>query len=124
MNRNLIIAIIAILVIGGGYYEFSYKPAQEAAVAAQKAADEAAKAATDAAAATSAAATDAATAMADAAKLLDPANWDPAKVNAMIAASTLDDATKKTLTDAVTAAGTDAAKIGEVITQIKAALKM
>lgn len=147
MNRNLIIAIIAILLIGGGYYQFSYKPAQEAAIAAKQAADDAAKAAADAAAkaaadaaakaaadaaaatqaataAATTAATDATAAMADAAKLLDPANWDATKVNAMIAASTLDDATKKTLTDAVTAAGTDAAKIGEVITQIKAALKM
>ena len=42
MNRNVIIAIILVLA-AGGYYQFSYKPAQEAkAVAAQAAADAAA----------------------------------------------------------------------------------
>ncbi len=61
MNKNLMIAIAAIVVIGGGYYQFSYKPAQvaEQAAIAQKAADDAAaatqKAADDAAAAAKAA---------------------------------------------------------------------
>ena len=82
------------------------------------------KAAADAAAATTAAATTAATAVTDAMATLDPTKWDAAKVTAMITASSLDDATKKTLTDAVTAAGTDATKIADVITQIKTALKM
>ena len=58
MNKNVIIAII-LVVAAGGYYQYSYKPAQEAAaVAAQAAADAAAaeaaaaeKAAADAAAA-------------------------------------------------------------------------
>ena len=56
--------------------------------------------------------------------VLNPASWDATKVTAMIAAAALDDATKKTLTDAVTAAGMDQAKIAAVIIQIKAAMKM
>ena len=143
MNRNVLIALIAVVVIAGGYYQFSYKPAQEAAEMAQKAADDAAatakaaaddaaaaakKAADDAAAAASTAATDTATAATtatgDAAALLDPAAWDATKVNAMIAASTLDDATKATLKGLVDAAGTDTVKIGEAITAIKTALKL
>lgn len=143
MNRNLIIGIILVVVVGLGYYQFSMKPAQE--VAAQQAeakavADKAvadAKAVTDkaaadaaaAAAATTAAATDAAAATTaaatDAMAVLNPASWDATKVTAMIAAAPmLDDATKKTLTDAVTAAGMDQVKIGAVITQIKTAMKM
>ena len=62
--------------------------------------------------------------MADAAKLLDPAAWDAAKVNAMIDASSLDAAVKTSLKDMVTAAGTDAAKIGAAITEIKAKMGM
>ena len=62
--------------------------------------------------------------MADITAMLDPAKFDPAKVTAMIAASSLDDATKKTLTDAITAAGTDATKVTAVIAQIKTALKL
>lgn len=96
MNRTVIIGAIVVLLAAGGYYQFSYKPAQEAAqaaadaaakaeadakaaeeaaakaaeeaaAAAQKAADEAAAAATDAAAATTEAATDAAAATTEAA---------------------------------------------------------
>ncbi len=137
MNRNLIIGIIVLLVIGGGYYEFSYKPAQELAqkaadeaAAAQKAAEEKAaadkaaadKAAADAKAAADKAAADAAKLAADAAAVLDPAAWDAAKVSAFIDTTALDDATKTTLKAAVTAAGTDATMIGAVITQIKTAL--
>ena len=134
MNRNLIIAIIAVVVIGLGYYQFSMKPAQQARAVATQAADDANKAAADAAAtatkaaadaaAATAAATTAATAATDAMAVLDPAKWDAAKVSAMIAASSLDDATKKTLTDAVTAAAADPAAITAVIAQIKTALKM
>jgi len=90
MNRTVIIGAIVVLLAAGGWYQFSYKPNQEAAAeqaaaakaaeeaaaakaaedaaAAQKAADEAAaaaaattEAATDAAAATTEAATEAAT---------------------------------------------------------------
>lgn len=151
MNRNVILGIILVVVVGLGYYQFSMKPAQEAAQQATQAAADAAKAAeetaaaaakaaadaaaattqaaADAAAATTAAATDAASTAAAAvtdaaAAVLDPANWDMAKVNAMIAATPLDDATKKTLTDAVTAAAADPAKITAVIAQIKTALGM
>ena len=147
MNRNAIIAIVVALVVAGGYYQFSYVPAQQAAIA-QKAADEAAaatklaeekaaadlKAAEDAAAAAAAeaaaaattAATDttaaATTAATDAAAVLDPANFDAAKVTAMIDASSLDAATKATLNGLVAAAGTDATKIGEALTAVKTAL--
>lgn len=150
MNKRVLYAILAVVVVGLGYYQFSMKPAQEAATqaaqaaadatkaaeeaaaATAKAAEEAAaaatKAAADAAAATTAAATDAAAATTAAAgdmmALLDPTKWDAAKVTSMIAAAPLDDATKKTLTDAVAAAGLDQVKIGEVITQIKTALGM
>lgn len=96
MNRTVIIGAIVVLLAAGGWYQFSYKPNQEAAAeqaaaakaaeeaaaakaaedaaAAQKAADEAAaaaaattEAATDAAAATTEAATDAAAATTEAA---------------------------------------------------------
>ena len=158
MNRNLIIGLILVVVLGLGYYQFSMKPAQEAAqsaadaasaakdaaadtaaaaadaakdaaaattAAATAAADTATAAATTAADTATAAATTAASAASDALAVLDPANWDATKVTALIAAAPgLDDATKKSLTDAVTAAGMDQVKIGEVITQIKAALKL
>jgi hypothetical protein len=89
MNRTVIIGAIVVLLAAGGYYQFSYKPAQEAAEqaaaaaaqaeadakaaeeAAAKAAEEAAaaaqQAADDAAAATTEAATDAAAATTEAA---------------------------------------------------------
>ncbi len=129
MNRNVLIALIAIIVIGGGYYQFSYKPAQEAAAMAQKAADDAAaaakaaeeKAAADAAAAAEKAAADAATAAAD---TLDPAKFDAAKVNALIAASSLDDATKATLKAGVDAAATNPAGVAAAVAAVKAALGM
>ena len=143
MNRNLIIGIILVVVVGLGYYQFSMKPAQEAATQqaeAKAVADKAvadAKAVTDkaaadaaaAAAATTAAATDAAAATTaaatDAMAVLNPASWDATKVTAMIAAAPmLDDATKKTLTDAVKAAAADPAAIAAVIAQIKTAMKM
>ncbi len=92
MNRTVIIGAIVVLLAAGGYYQFSYKPAQEAAAelkaaeekaaadakaaeeaaakaaeeaaaTAQKAADEAAKAAEGTAAAVEGAATDAAAAV-------------------------------------------------------------
>lgn len=141
MNRNLIIGIILVLVIGGGYYQFSYKPQREAEIAAaQKVAEEAAatakkaeeeaaaaakKAEEEAAAAAKKAEEEAAAAAklaADAAAALDPAAWDAAKVNALIDGSALDDAAKTTLKAAVTAAGTDATAITAVIAQIKTAL--
>ena len=75
MNRTVIIGAIVVLLAAGGYYQFSYKPAQEAAEAAAaaaaqaeadaKAAEEAAaKAAEEAAAAAQKAADDAAAAAA------------------------------------------------------------
>jgi len=141
MNKNVIIGLVLILAAGAGYYQFSMKPAQEAAVA-QKAADEAAaKAAADtaaaakaaedeaaaaaaAAAATTTATTEAAPAATDAMAVLDPANFDAAKINALIDASTLDDATKGTLKSGVDAAATNPALVEGAISAVKAALGM
>ena len=144
MNRNVIIAAL-IVVAAGLYYQFSYVPAQKAAeatamaaeeaAAATKAAEEAtAKAAADATAAADKAAADAAAAATDGAAAvdgamdampaLDAATFDPVAVAGMIDASTLDDAMKATLKSAVTAAGTDPAKITAVIAQVKTALGM
>jgi hypothetical protein len=68
MNRTVIIGAIVVLLAAGGYYQFSYKPAQEAAAEAQAAADQAAadaKAAEEAAAAAAAETAAAAQAAAD-----------------------------------------------------------
>lgn len=146
MNKNVLIGLVVIALAAGGYYQFSYKPAQEAAMQAaadaaaaaekaaaeaQAAADQAAadakaaeeKAVADAAAAAAAATTAATTAMGDVAALLDPANFDAAKINAMIDGATmLDDATKATLKSAVDAAAADPAKIADAIASVKSAL--
>jgi hypothetical protein len=154
MNRSVIIGAIVVLLAAGGYYQFSYKPAQEAeaaaaaaaaqaeadakaaeeaaakaaeeaAAAAQKAADEAAAAA---AATTTEAATDAATdaagAVADAAAALDPANFNADSVVALIDGSSLDDAMKATLKTAVEAAKANPALVADTIAQVKTALGM
>jgi len=65
--------------------------------------------------------TDAAT---DAMAALDPANFDAAKVAALIDASALDDATKTALKAGVDAAAADPAKLGEALAAVKAALGM
>ena len=142
MNKNVIIGAIVVLVAAAGYYQFSYAPAQKAAMEATAAADAAAataKAAEDAAAAAAAeaeaaaakAAEEAAAAAAAAAETvteampaLDAATFDPVAVAGMIDASALDDAMKATLKAAVTAAGTDPAAITAVIAQVKTALGM
>ncbi len=152
MNKNVLIGIVLIALAGAGYYQFSYKPAQEAAATAAadaKAAEEAAaKAAEEAAAATKKAADDAAAAAAatapaatetapaatetapaatapaatDAAAVLDPANFDAAKVNALIEASSLDAALKTTLKAGVDAAAADPTKVAEALAAVKTAL--
>ena len=138
MNRNLLIAIAAIIVIGGGYYLMTPRdmgtvpattPAADTTTTAPAttapAADTTAPATT--APATTAPAADATAtpmASADMAAVLTPATWDAVKVNAMIAGSTLDTATKATLTGLVDAAGTDSVKIGEAITAIKKAMQI
>lgn len=134
MKKNILIGLALVILAGGGYYQFSYKPAQEAAAAAEaeaKAAEEAAAAAEAEAAAAAKAAEEAAAAAAKAAEeaaaalaTLDPANFDAAKVNAMIAASTLDDATKTKLTDAIDAAAGNPALVGGALAAVKAALGM
>ncbi|NHB77385.1 MULTISPECIES: hypothetical protein [Rhodobacterales] len=142
MNRTVIIGAIVVLLAAGGYYQFSYKPAQEAAAqakmaeeqaaAAAKAAEEAAaKAAEEAAAAAQKAADEAAAAASatveaagDAAAALDPANFNADAVVALIDGSTLDDATKTTLKTAVEAARTNPALVADTIAQIKTALGM
>ena len=148
MNRNVLIGIVLILLAGGAYYQFAYKPGQVAEMAraaeaaATKAADEAAataKAAEDAAAAAAkkladdaaaagaaatTAATDGAAAMTDAMALLDPANFDMAKVVAKIDTSALDAGVKATLKAGVEAAGADPAKITEALAAVKTAMGM
>ena len=152
MNRNVLIGLVLILLAGGAYYQFAYKPgkvaemAAAAEAAATKAADEAAataKAAEDAAAAEAkkiadeaaaaaaaagaaategtAAATDAAT---DAMATLDPANFDGAKISAMIDASALDAGLKTTLKAGIEAAGADPTKIAEALAAVKTAMGM
>lgn len=146
MNRSVIIGAIVVLLAAGGYYQFSYKPAQEAATAAAdaaakaeadaKAAEEAAaakaaedaaaaqKAADEAAAATTEAAADATAAVTDAAAALDPANFNADSVVALIDGSTLDDATKATLKTAVEAAKANPALVADTVAQVKTALGM
>jgi hypothetical protein len=135
MNKNVIIAAIVALAAAGGYYQFSYAPAQkaaaeataaaDAAAAAAKAAEEAtAAAAAEAEAAAAAAAEEATAAAAAAVPALDAATFDATAVAGLIDASALDDATKATLKAAVTAAGADPAAITAVIAQVKTALGM
>ena len=110
------------------------KAAADAAAATQAAAQAAARAAADAAAAVTTAATEttaaatteavtAATAMADDTMvLLDPANFDATKINAMIEASELTSVVKATLKSGVDAAAAEPAKITEALAAIKTAL--
>jgi hypothetical protein len=139
MNRTVIIGAIVVLLAAGGYYQFSFKPAQEAAMvaeaakkateaaaaeaaAAEAAAAEAAAAATAAAEAAAADAAAAATAAATAA--LDPAAFNADSVVALIDGSTLDDAVKTTLKTAVEAAKANPALVADTIAQVKTALGM
>jgi hypothetical protein len=149
MNRTVIIGAIVVLLAAGGYYQFSYKPAQEAAAAAKMAEEEAAAAAkaaeeeaakvaeeaaaaaqkaadeaAAAAAATTEAATDAAAAVTDAAAALDPANFNADAVLGLIDGSSLDDAMKTTLKTAVEAAKANPALVADTIAQVKTALGM
>jgi len=77
MNKSVIIGAVVVLVAAGGYYQFSYKPAQEAAeTAAQDAAAAATLATAEAEAAAAAAAAE--TAAADAAAAAETAAADAA----------------------------------------------
>ena len=147
MNKNVLIGIVLIALAGAGYYQFSMKPAQEAAAtaaadakaaeeatakaaeeaaaAAQKVADDAAAAApAPAATETAPATTETAPAATDAMATLDPANFDAAKVNAMIDASALDAALKTTLKAGVDAAAVDPTKVVEALAAVKTAMGM
>ena len=62
--------------------------------------------------------------MTDAAALLDPANFDAAKINAMIDASTLDAMVKTTLKAGVDAAAADPTKVADALAAVKAAMGM
>ncbi len=138
MNKNILIGLALVVAAGLGYYQFSVKPAQEAATmaaeaeaAAAKVAEEAAAAAKKAeeeaaaaAAAATAAAEAAAAAATDAAAALDPAMFDAAKIGALIDGSALDDATKATLKAGIDAAATNAALIPGAIAAVKTALGM
>ena len=127
MNKNVIIGLVVVLLAAGGYYQFSYKPAQEAA--AQKLEEEAAaKAAAEAqttesaTTATTGAPEATAAATAEALAVLDPANFDAARVTALIDASTLTDDVKATLKNVVSAAASNAALVEPAIAQVKTAL--
>lgn len=103
MNRTVIIGAIVVLLAAGGYYQFSYKPAQEAAAAAAEAA---AKAEADAKAAEEATAKAAEEAAAAAQKAADEAA--AAATATTEAATDAAAATTEAATDAA-AAATDAA---------------
>ncbi len=144
MNRTVLIGAIVVLLAGTGYYQFVYKPQQEAAMVAeaQKKAEEAAAAAAEAAAAEAAAAEAAAAEAAaaaaaeaeaaaasaaeaaetDPAAALDPANFNPVAVTALIDGSTLDAATKTTLKTAVDAAAANPALVADTVAQVRTAL--
>lgn len=138
MNRTVIIGAIVVLLAAGGYYQFSYKPAQEAAAAAaeaaakaeadakaaeeaaakvaeeaaaaaQKAADEAAKAAEGTAAAVEGAATDAAAAVEGAATDAAAA-LDPASFNADSVVALIDGSSLDDATKATLKTAVEAAK--------------
>jgi hypothetical protein len=154
MNRTVIIGALVVLLGAGGYYQFVYRPAQEAAATAAAEAEAAAAAAAAEAEAAAAAAAEAAAAEAaaaeaaaaeaaaaatetvtegaaaateaatDAAAALDPANFNADAVVAMIDGSTLDDATKTTLKTAVEAARANPALVADTVAQVRAALGM
>ncbi|HRK43133.1 MAG TPA: hypothetical protein PLH11_08840, partial [Gemmobacter sp.] len=96
--------------------------------AANTAAATATEAATDAAAAATEAATNATEAAADAVATtvdaFNPANFDAAKLNGMIDAAPLDDATKSTLKAAVDGAAKNPALVDAALKQVKSALGM
>jgi flagellar biosynthesis GTPase FlhF len=104
MNKNVIIGLVVILLAAGGYYQFSYKPAQEAAMKAE--AD--AKAAADAAAAAAKAAEEEAAAAAKKAEEEAAAAAKAAEEQAAKAAEEAAAAAAKAATDAA-AATTEAA---------------
>ncbi len=143
MNRSvIIILLLAVLGIGGWYYmkggegvmDGAKDAASDAAGAAAdavegagEAAGNAVDAATDAAGnaadAVTGAASDAAGAM-DAASLLDPQNFDPAKVSALLESADIAPDQKSMLKDLVAKAAENPEMVATVIQQIKAALGM
>jgi hypothetical protein len=149
MNRTVIIGAFVVLLAAGGYYQFSYKPAQEAAMAeeaARKAAEAAAAEAAAAEAAAAAAAEEAAAAAAAAQAeaeaqtaaiqaqrdvitnwaetALDPNAFDPDQAREMIDESWLEQDVKDQLKTAIDSAATNPALIPEVIAQVRAALNL
>ena len=106
MNRTVLIGAIVVLLAAGGYYQFSFKPAREAAMI-EEAAAKAAEAAAAEAAAAEAAAAEAAAAAAEA-----EAAAAAAAAAATEAATTATEAVTEgaaAATEAVTEAVTDAA---------------
>ena len=145
MNRSVIIGAIVVLLAAVGYYQFSYRPAQEqtmieeaaakaaeAAAAAEATAAEAAATVAAEAEAAAAAVTEAATAATEAATdavagamaALDPANFNADTVVGLIDGSTLDDAAKTKLKTAVDSARANPALVADTIAQVKTALGM
>jgi hypothetical protein len=95
MNRTVLIGAIVVLLAAGGWYQFSYKPAQEQAMIEEAAAKAAEAAAAEAAAAEAAAAEAAAAAAAEA---------EAAAAAAAAAATEAATATTEAATEAATAA--------------------
>jgi type IV secretory pathway VirB10-like protein len=104
MNRNVLIGAVVVLLAAGAYYQFSYRPAQEAAAAGAAATEAATEAATDAAATATEAATEAAT---DAAATATEAATDAAATATEAATDAAAAATDAAAT--ATEAATDAA---------------
>jgi pyruvate/2-oxoglutarate dehydrogenase complex dihydrolipoamide acyltransferase (E2) component len=119
MNKGVIIGAIVVLLAAGGYYQFSYKPAQEAA-AIQKAAED--KAAADAKAAEDAAkkAEEEAAAAAKAAEEEAAAAAKAAEEEAAKAAEAAAGAVEGAAEDAAAAAGAAAAPSGQMPSPTKA----
>jgi hypothetical protein len=107
MNRTVLIGAIVVLLAAGGYYQFSFKPAREAAMVEEAAAKAAEAAAAEAAAAEAAAAEAAAAAAAEAEAAAAAAA--AAATEAATAATEAVTEGAAAATEAVTEAVTDAA---------------
>lgn len=93
IQKNVWTAIVMIALAGGGYYQFSVKPAQEAAQARNKVE-----------------------------LLLDPANFDPVGLAALVDESLMADSTKAVLKSSIAAAEKNPALEELAVTQVKTAL--
>ena len=93
LQKNVLIGLILILVAVGGYYQFSYKPAQEAAAREDRVET-----------------------------TLDPKNFDPVALNSLVDSSLMADSTKAVLKSSIAAAEIDPSLIGLAVSQVRTAL--